>query len=119
MSVFTTDSFHLAKFTNCIRLTDGLYTGTPAAYPMIYSSATDSKITFVIVVTTAGHQPDRVGAIFLSRTPAWIDRFGLTKIRGIGPLVARGDVTATASEKASLARHVRGGERRCVAAATH
>ena len=32
------------------------------------------------VVTAAGHRPDRVGSIFISRRPAWVDPFGVTTI---------------------------------------
>jgi hypothetical protein len=113
----TTDAFRFVKFTNCIRLTDGLYEGTASAYSMLYSGSTDTRIAFAIVVTTKGHPPDRVGAIFATRRPAWLDRFGGITIRGFSPVVPRSDTTATEYEKAALAKHARTAERRCVASA--
>jgi len=114
-----TDAFHLAKFTNCIRLTDGLYSGAPPAYTMIYAGGPDLRIAFAVIVTAKGHRPDRVGANFAGRRAAWVDRFAGVLIRGVGPGVPAGDTSATASDKAALAKHVRLVERQCVAAAQH
>jgi hypothetical protein len=114
-----TDAFRLAKFTNCIRLTDGLYSGAPAAYTMLYAGGPDLRIAFAVIVTANGHRPDRIGAIFAARRAAWVDRFRGVTIRGVGPGVPAGDTSATASDKAALAKHVRLVERQCVAAAQH
>jgi hypothetical protein len=108
-------AFQLARFTSCIRLTDGVYEGEPAAYSMLYAGSNDTRIAFAIVVTTRGHSPDRVGAIFATRHPAWVDRFGGVIIRGIGPMVPRSDTGAKASDKAALANHVRAAEQHCIA----
>jgi hypothetical protein len=113
----STSAFRLARFTNCIRLTDGLYTGSAQAYSVSYSGQRDTRIAFAIVVTTKGHLPDRVGAIFAARRPSWADRFGSTTIRGFGPVVPRSDTTVPAADKAALAKHVRAVERQCIAKA--
>src|SRR5665213_129320 len=91
--------FSFPKFTTCIRLTDGLYEGTPSAYSMLFTGSTDTRMAFAVVVTTRGHQPDRVGAIFAARRPAWAERFGGVTIRGFGPAVPKSDTTATNAEK--------------------
>ena len=109
--------FRPVKFTECIRLTDGLYEGASSAYSMLYSGNTDTRIASAIVVTNNGHRPDRVGSIFATRKAAWINRFGAFLIRGFGPVVSQSDTTATASDKLALARHVRAAELHCIAIA--
>jgi hypothetical protein len=113
------EAFRLTKFTNCIRLTDGLYSGSPSAYSMLYAGGPDLRIGFAVVVTAKGHRPDRIGAIFAGGRAAWVDRFRGVTIRGVGPRVPPGDTSATAADRAALARHVRLVERQCVASAQH
>jgi hypothetical protein len=119
LSMAGSSVFRSVKFTECIRLTDGLYDGAPSAYSMLYSGNTDTRIAFAIVVTNNGHRPDRVGSIFATRKAVWINRFGAFLIRGFGPVVPRSDTTATPSEKVTLAKHVRAAELHCIAVAQH
>ena len=84
---------------------------------MVYSGMVDTKIAFVVVVNVKGKPLDRIGAILTKQAPAWVDRFGAITIRGIGPLVPPSDLGATASDKATLAKHVRTTERHRVVTA--